>query len=61
MPFTSNGTENCHDPPDSFHVAELVKEKVSDAINAGDMQMFLVACDTGVIARQLHHVVNCDA
>jgi hypothetical protein len=39
-PFTSNGTENRHNAPDGFHVAQQVQEKVSAVVHAGDIKVF---------------------
>jgi hypothetical protein len=39
-PFTSNGTENSHDPSDSFHFAEQIQDKLRATVHAGDMEVF---------------------
>jgi hypothetical protein len=60
-PFTRNIMENCHDPRDSFHVADQVQQTVIAAAPPNDTEVFSVAYVSDLIARKLLLCVNCGA
>jgi hypothetical protein len=51
-------TDNVHG---NSHVAQQVQQEMGAAVRASDIKMFSVAHVIGFIAKQLLHVVNCDA